>query len=369
MLRYQIGEIDAAGLTPGEEEDISSERARLMHADRLRGLAESAIAGLDDMDGSASALLGEAKKAARDIAAIDPSEEECERLIDAALASAGEACGRLRAFAGLLDADPDRLSEVEGRLDTIARLKKKYGPGVSGILEYRDAARAELASLESGSEEAGALASEVTKDEAALLGLAREIGAQRRAGASGLADRVKAELSGLGMGKAAFSVDFEELPAPGPRGIEKAEFKFSANPGERPKPLVKVASGGELSRVMLALKVVLASADGVPTLIFDEVDTGVGGSVAAEVGRKLREAAAGRQVLCITHLPQVASAADAHFVVEKAFVDGGTRVTITVLDGEGRVREVARMLGGEGSKTASAHAEELVRQGGADGQA
>jgi DNA repair protein RecN (Recombination protein N) len=170
------------------------------------------------------------------------------------------------------------------------------------------------------------------------------------------------------MEKARFEVRLEALPALGPSGAEKAEFLFSANPGEPPRPLARIASGGELSRVMLALRVVLASADMVPTLVFDEVDSGVGGTTAGAVGRKLREAAAGRQVLCITHLPQIASLSEDHYVVEKKEEKGRVSVRVRKLGKEERVKEVARMLGGvEGSRTASAHAEELVKQGESNG--
>ena len=172
------------------------------------------------------------------------------------------------------------------------------------------------------------------------------------------------ELHGLGMEKASFAVGFHELAEPGPSGLERAEFLFSANPGEQVKPLSKIASGGEISRVMLALKVVLSAADRVPTLIFDEVDAGVGGRAGSALGRKLLEASAGRQVLCVTHLPQVASQAEEHFVVEKGTKGGRTRVSVRKLTGPERVDEVTRMLGGEGSKAASAHARELVERGG-----
>ncbi len=196
-----------------------------------------------------------------------------------------------------------------------------------------------------------------------MLAAAARLTAARTKGAAGLSKRVEAELSALGMGKARFEVSLTPLASPGPRGLEKAEFLISANPGEPLKPLSKVASGGELSRVMLAIKVVLSKADALPTLIFDEVDSGVGGETATAVGKKLRAAAAGRQVLCITHLPQIASMAEEQFMVEKTAAGGRTEVAVRRLSSRERVDEVARMLGGSGLKTASAHAEELVRQG------
>ncbi|HEX9861556.1 MAG TPA: DNA repair protein RecN, partial [Nitrospirota bacterium] len=241
--------------------------------------------------------------------------------------------------------------------------KKKYGDTVDDILKYRENAAGEVAGIERAGEEASELAAEAERAQAGLMEAARELSVQRKKGADGFAGKVQSELADMGMPRAVFGVTFTELDEPGPRGFEKAEFMFSANPGKEPLPLAKVASGGELSRVMLALRVILSREDSVPTLVFDEVDSGVGGVTAGAVGRKLRSAADGRQVLCITHLPQIASLAREHFTVEKRMDGAGVKVLVRRLDKRERVDELARMLGGEGSKTASAHAEELVRQG------
>jgi len=364
LLMFQKDEIDKVAPVPGEEDELKAERARLMHADRLRALTEASIEGLKDSDVSALSLLGEALKAAREMESLVPSQAETCKLIESAAALADEACSRLRDFGRSLDPDPARLSEVEERLDSLARLRKKYGETASEILEYREKINAELMGLEGSEAEISSLREAIKKSEAGTLELARGLTEARLSGAEGFCKKVEEELSGLGMEKARFLVQFKAQDEPGPRGMEKAEFLLSANPGETPKPLVKIASGGELSRVMLALKVILSRADDVPTLIFDEVDSGVGGRTAGALGRKLKEAASGRQVLCITHLPQVASQAKEHFLVEKEMVGGRTRVGLRRLDGEERVKEVARMLGGEGSKAASAHAAELVERGG-----
>jgi len=367
LLRYQASEIDSAGLSPEEDEGLPAERARLMHADRLKTLASSALEALRDSDASALALLTGALKAAREIASIVPGQEECARLLESAEVSAGEASAYLRDFGGSLEADPDRLTEVEGRLDTLSKLKKKYGGTVSDVLAYRARIDGEIAGLEGSGDELAGISQAVKAAEAELRGLARALSGERQKGAGNFCARVVSELKGLGMGRARFEVSFADMPEPGPRGLDRAEFLFSANEGQEPKPLARIASGGELSRVMLALKVILAGADRVPTLIFDEVDTGVGGDTAGAVGMKLREVSAGRQVLCITHLPQIASLAESHYHVGKQSEGGRTIVSVTRLDKEGRVKEVARMLGGEGSKTASAHAKALVNQGDVNG--
>jgi len=364
LLVFQKNEIDGAELVPGEEESLLSERNRLMHADRLKSLAGAALDGLKDSEASALSLIGDAVKAVREIASLAPEQTDCLKMLESAGVSVSEACAALRDFEGGLEADPERQSGVEARLDLTARLRKKYGESVEDVLEYRETIEAELATIENSEEEMDGLGSLIGRTEAELMTVGTELGRGRAEGAKGFAGKVEGELSGLGMGKARFEVKLDRLPAPGPKGLEKAEFMFSANPGEPPRPLSKVASGGELSRVMLALKVVLARADRVPTLVFDEVDSGVGGVTAGAVGRKLREAASGRQVLCITHLPQIASLAEEHFTVEKHVQGGRTTVRVKRLDKDVRVKEIARMLGGEaGSATASAHAEELVRQG------
>lgn len=363
LLRYQRDEIDQAGLDPSEDESLGLERGRLLHADRLKALSEAAVEGLKDSEASALALVGAAGKAAQDISSLLGGWEECGRFLESASVSITEACAMLRELSASLEADPERLSEVEARLDLIGRLRKKYGETVAEILMYRDEADRELSSIEDLDGEAASMEAGIKASEARLAEAAGLLSAGRKKGANALSKKIEAELAGLGMQKARFQAALTPLPEPGPKGAEKVEFLFSANPGEQPRPLAKIASGGELSRVMLAVKVILADADRVPTLIFDEVDTGVGGNTAAALGKKLREAAAGRQVLCITHLPQVASFAGEQFTVEKSVKGGQTAVSVRRLGKDERVREIARMLGGEGSKAASAHAEELVKQG------
>ncbi len=373
MLLFQRDEIDKAALSASEEDELKSERARLMHADRLRALSGDVLAWLKDSDSPALAAVGEAKKAVREMHALAGSLEESLKLIEGAEVSIGEACSAVRDFERTLDADPERLSVVEERLDLISRLKKKYGGqstggGQSGTIEdvlaYRERLEEEFKAISGGEEDLDSLKARVAKSEAALLELGRELSGKRRAGAGEFGEKVRSELAELGMERAQFRVEFYPQERPSLHGMEKAEFLFSANPGEGVKPLAKIASGGEISRVMLALKVILSNADNVPTLIFDEVDAGIGGKTAVAVGRKLREAATNRQVLCITHLPQIASQAGEHFVVEKNTDGRSTKISIRRLRKDERVREVARMLGDDESKAASAHAAELVKRGG-----
>jgi DNA repair protein RecN (Recombination protein N) len=365
LLLFQRDEIDQAALSPGEEGSLVAERTRLVHADRLRGIASTVLVMLSDSDTSALAQVGEAVKGVREIAALVPEQSGLVELAGSAEISLREACSSLRAFNDSVEEDPERLEEVAGRLDLIARLKKKYGETVEDIIRFRESLDAEISVIENTGKDLSEIEGMIKDTEAGMKAAAARLTAARNKGASGLSRRVEDELSALGMSKVRFDVRLAPLTAPGPRGCEKAEFLISANPGEAPKPLSKVASGGELSRVMLAIKVVLSRVDELPTLIFDEVDSGVGGETATSVGKKLREAAAGRQVLCITHLPQIASMADEHFMVEKTASGDRTEVAVRKLSRRERVDEIARMLGGAGLKTASAHAEELVRQGGA----
>lgn len=364
LLLFQKDEIDRAAPSVDEEASLVAERARLVHADRLRGIATAVLGWLSDSDSSALAQVGEAVKGVREIVSLVPEQSGLLDLAGSAEISLSEACLSLRAFLDSVEENPERLDEVAGRLDLLARLKKKYGETVEDIIGFRESLDAEISAIENTGKDLSGIEGMIKDTEIGLTVAAARLTVARKDGATGLSKRVEAELSALGMGKARFEVKLSPLPAPGPRGCEKAEFMISANPGEAPKPLSKVASGGELSRVMLAIKVVLSRVDALPTLIFDEVDSGVGGETATSVGKKLREAAEGRQVLCITHLPQVASMADEHFVVEKTTSGGRTEVVVRKLSRRERVDEIARMLGGAGLKTASAHAEELVRQGG-----
>ncbi len=372
LLRFQVREIEAAALRVGEEEERVRERERLRHAERLLAAARGGHEALYAADGAVSEVLG---RVARDLSAletVDPDLAPLRADLEAAGASIEEVADRLRRYADRLNADPEQLAALEDRLDLIGRLRKKYGPDVAAILARRDAAQEELASLDRHDD----LLRERTaaRDEALhrACETARALSANRKKAAKRFAGRLSEELSTLGMGGARVVVDVSpasggtgEFQVDGARlsatGIDRVELLIAPNRGEEARPLRRIASGGELSRAMLAVKQVLAGRGPAGTYVFDEVDAGVGGAVAEVVGKKLREVARHHQVLCITHLPQVASFADTHFRVAKREVRGRTLTEVHTLSADERLEEVARMLGGSRvtDKTRAAAAELL----------
>ena len=320
LLEYQIREITEASPDEKEEEDLKHERERLLHADRIRTAGEMALAALSENEGSAADRLGEAAKAFAELAAIDPREaahlEEAEdlkrRVADLAAAA--------RDAAGEIESDPDRLTQIESRLEKLSRLKRKYKGSLADILalgEKLKAERDELSNIEDAlarRQKENAAARDRYQTAAAALTRKRRAAAPRFSGA------VEKELQALAMEKARFRVALEEVPEEGPRssGTETASFLFAPNPGESEKPIEKIASGGELARLQLAIRSVAAEkSGGGRTLVFDEVDSGIGGRTAEVVGRKLRALAVRGQVLCVTHVPQIAALADRHFRAEK----------------------------------------------------
>ncbi len=364
MLDYQIREIADAAPDETEEEELSRERARLTHADRIRLAAETALAALSEGEGSAADRLGEAARALAELAAIDPQEaahrEEAEelkrRIADLAAAA--------RDTAGQIESDPDRLTRIESRLEKLSRLKRKYGGTLSDVLALGEKLKKEQAELSNIED---ALERRQKEEHGARLLYTKAAGAlsaKRRAAAGRFGAAVEKELAALAMEKARFRVALEPAAGDGPRrtGLETVSFLFAPNPGEPEKPVEKIASGGELARLQLAIQSVAAdrAASG-RTLVFDEVDSGIGGRTAEVVGRKLRALAARRQVLCVTHVPQIAAVADRHFRAEKGEVRGRTVVAVHVLEGEGRVEEIARMLAGARvTETAWKHARALL---------
>jgi DNA repair protein RecN (Recombination protein N) len=374
LLNYQVNEIESARLEPGELEELQSERTRLAHAAqllelmdaayRLLELGEEQVPGASDLVGQASGFLAKA-------AAIDPSLEEMQVGLDSVAEQLGELIGELQEYRDSLEFNPRRLDEVEERLALLENLQRKYGDTIEEILAYADKAREEIEKL-SHSEE---LSKELEEEENRLLhhlgDLGMELSNARRIAASELAEAVERELQDLNMRGARFSVAIEQKESPdgvfvGDRrlafdatGIDRVEFLVSANPGEELRPIVKVASGGETARLMLALKVVLTKADPTPVLIFDEIDVGIGGRVGSVVGRKLRQLAESHQVLCITHLPQVAAYGERHLKVTKKVVEGRTVTEASPLQGEGRLEELAAMLGTPG-ESGLRSAEELL---------
>jgi DNA repair protein RecN (Recombination protein N) len=367
MLDYEIREIADAAPDESEEEELLRERERLLHADRIRLAGETALEALSEGEGSAADRLGEAVKAFAELAAIDPREgahlEEAEdlkrRLADLAAAA--------RDAAGQIESDPDRLTRIESRLEKLSRLKRKYGVTVGGLRELGGKLRLEHAELSNIEDALDRREKEERAARAAYRECAEALSRRRRSAAGRFSTAVEKELVLLAMEKARFRVALEPVREDVPRasGLETASFLFTPNPGEPEKPVEKIASGGELSRLQLAIQSVAADRSGsLRTLVFDEVDSGIGGRTAEVVGRKLRALSAGGQVLCVTHVPQIAALADRHFLAEKDEVGGRTVAAVRLLEGQERVAEIARMLAGEKiPDTAMKHARTLLQAG------
>jgi DNA repair protein RecN (Recombination protein N) len=349
MLRFQAQEIEQAGLLPDEEERLRVERQRLVHAHRLRELAHEAHVELQEDEQAVLTRLGRIGRTLTELAHTDPTMGDCEKAAKESAISLKELAGRLRDYAQQLEADPDRQAIVEDRLDLIQRLKKKYGGSVEAVLATGRRVQEELQVLDNREESIAELIAQLDEEVRRLRTLAEQLSKKRIDAANRMTTLVGAELAALKMEQAIFqvvvSVD-DSAEGLGPAGRDRVEFFLSSNPGEPPKPLGRVASGGELSRIMLALKTVLAEMDQVPVLVFDEIDTGVGGAVAAAMGTRLRKLGAFHQVFCITHLPQVASQAEHHLLVEKGLDSQRTSTSVRVLKGMGREEEIARMLSG-----------------------
>ena len=364
MLRFQAKEIGEAGLTPGEEEELRQEQQVLGAAEKLAEVARFGEHALYAGESAAASTVRKLSARLAELVETDPRLGEIAKLVDEAYTLVEEAGWRLREYAEKLVFDPERLAEVDDRLVEVAKLKRKYGDSIDAILAVSEAAIRELADLDLGEEGLAALEAETAAAERAAREAAAALSKSRRAAARRLEGRVRAELGELGMKDARFETHFARETALTANGFDAVEFYFSANPGEEPRALARIASGGELSRIMLALKSLALEDADAPTVIFDEVDAGIGGSVAEVVGRKLAALARRRQVLCITHLPQIAAFADHHFAVEKSTERGRTRSTARRLGAEERCEEIARMLGGlKVTAEARKHAEQLLAAG------
>lgn len=363
LLAFQSQEIREAALSPGEDEDLERERGILAHGEKLLCASQEAYAALYGDDGAVLDRLAEVKGKVAGIAAIDESLAPLAASLADTAAQLEDAAFTLRDYASRVEADPARLERVEERLDQIRRLKKKYAPTVEGIIAYGEETDREIEAIENRGETRVELEAALSRLRDELDRKGAELSAERRIAAKELKKAMEGEIHQLAMKHALFEVAFEDLPEPRATGLERVEFLLAPNPGEAPKPLSKIASGGELSRLMLALKQVHPESD-VPTLVFDEVDTGIGGATSALVGEKLKRVSKGQQVLCITHLPQVAAFADHHYLVEKRIEGGRTATAVTSLEGEARVAEMARMLGGVTiTGRTMEHAREMIAQG------
>jgi len=358
LYRFQVDEIRAANLQVGEDEQLETEARRLMHAEKLVALAGNAYDALMGENGAYDQAAS-ASRNLTEIARIDPSVSPWGEMLEGALAQLEEVAHNLRAYAESIEYDPARLEAVIERQELIKRLKRKYGDTIEAVLQYADEAAAKLHALETQTERRAELEAELARLQESAHALCEQLSALRRDGAQRFADAVQAVLRTLAMERAQFTVEVRPKPMD-TTGADSVEFLFSANPGEPPRPLNKIASGGEMSRVMLALKTVLADAAPVPTLVFDEIDAGIGGRTAHAVGEKIAQLARHCQILCVTHLPQIACRANHHLLIEKHTDGAATRVSVQPLTGEARVLEIARMLAGTPTEAALQHARELL---------
>ncbi len=378
ILSFQVQEIEAAGLQPGEEEELLIQRQRLQAGEKLRealgAACELLVAGEDTALGAKDAL----QEAANLLAGVGGVDPELARAADELQRLTYQADDLARALSNYLEAvdlDPAAIEEVEARLDLISGLKRKYGGNIVEILQFFEDARAEAERLSGSTERLGELEELIQRLASEAGQQAHKLSQARRKLARELAEGVAEELSHLGMAGTRFEVEFANAPdADGvmmpdgsrlqatPDGVDKVHFVLSANPGEPVKPLAKVASGGELSRLMLALKSLCARGAEVPTIVFDEIDVGIGGVTAQRVGEKLMSLAQDAQVLCVTHLPQVANFADHHLLVHKQVVGGRTKIVVRELTEDERVAEVARMYGDIDDRAATEHAEQALAE-------
>lgn len=363
LYKFQIQEVANARLIPGEESELEAERTRLANAEKLFAGSSEVFELLGDRSREFCALdaLGEAVITLQDLASFDPELSSVLDSLQGALYEIEDASRRLREYRDNVEYNPARLQAIEERLDLIRGLKRKYGESIEEIVKYIQELEERLQTLSNYEERSAELVDTIERLEDEVARKASELSEIRRAGARAFSEAVKNELRDLGMPDAVFQVAIENTDL-SETGIDKVEFLISANPGEPPRPLAKIASGGEMSRIMLAIKCVMASIDSIPTLIFDEIDVGVGGRTAEVIARKLEALAERAQVLCITHLPQIASCSGRHFCIEKHVREGKTVVDVRRLRDEERITELARMLGGSSpSETAIQHAKEMLR--------
>ena len=371
LLRFQVNEIESARLREGEDEELARERNRLANAERLAAAADAAYQALYAGNGDSPAAidrLGEAEAALAELVRLDPSLQPQAEALANAVYLVEEVSRATRSYRDAVEFNPARLALVEERLDLIRALKRKYGSSVAEVLAFGQQAAAELEGLAHGEERRGELAAQEKAALSAAGALAAELSRQRLRASRELAKAVERELADLNMKHARFAVALEQVADPeglplqddrpdAPRyafeatGVDKVTFLISPNPGEPLKPLAKIASGGEMSRLLLALKTVLSRADKVGTLIFDEIDVGIGGRSGGVVGAKLAGLAGAHQVICVTHLPQIACYADAHFRIAKAVAGERTVTSIEQLCEDGQIDELAAMMAGAGAST------------------
>jgi DNA repair protein RecN (Recombination protein N) len=364
LLRFQLDELVGATLQPGEDDALAVEKTRLSHAERLASLVNLADASVYSGDGAAVEAIGRALTILREAERIDDGLAGPRALLESALAELEEASGSLMRYSRTLEPDPGRLGVIEDRLAELGRLKRKYGGTIADLIARRDELKRELGAAEAGDQALAGLVAEVDAAEKEAVAWAKRLAVERRKVAHALERSVAGELHALALEGARLQVRFADTDGRplGATGRDEVEFFLAANPGEELRPLARVASGGELSRIMLALKTLTVAEERGATLIFDEVDAGVGGAVAEVIGRKLRQLGQRRQVLCVTHLPVIAAFAEHHIGVTKHVTNGRTVSAARALSSTERVAELARMLGGQLTREAREHAEQLLRR-------
>lgn len=360
LLEFQIAEIEALAPVPGEMEELEGALARLRHGEKLRETTGRALVLLSRGDASARDQVQEALKALEDASRLDPTIEAALEPLRAALYSLEDASAEASGYFERIESEPGRLEELAARADALRRMRRKYGEDETAILECLERSRRELELLTGEDSNEEELAVRLDAAERDLAETCLQLSRLRSERASEFSDLVQAELGELAIENGRLEVSLEPT-APGPRGADRVEMLFSANLGEPVRPLAKIASGGEISRVMLAIKTVMAGRGGAPTMIFDEVDAGLGGRAAGVVARKLEDLARHRQVIAISHLPQIASRASTHFRIEKDVHVGRVATRVRALDADERVREVARMLAAEEvGESALVHARQMI---------
>ena len=377
LYEFQVREIEQAAPEPGQLENLEQERRLLGNLERVQQTAASAYDRLYDSTVSAAAQLKAARRSIEELAQFDSAFRTMLETLDSSQAGVDDTAFELRAYLDRLEPDPARLEQIEDRAALLKQLQRKYGGSIEEVLAYGEQARERVDELRSSDEAAAELEARQKETAGKYESAAEKLSARRREAAGRLEEQVEAELGELAMERARFQIGFEPTEAGeagwSARGVDGVRFLVSANPGLPPRPLAQVASGGELSRVTLALKTCLVAAghpggdrNAVPrTLVFDEIDTGVGGRVAEAVGRRLEKLAAEHQLLCVTHLAQIAGFADLHFVVDKQEIDGAAVASVEQLSGKQRIEELARMLSGETITTAALrHAKQMIKREG-----
>jgi DNA repair protein RecN (Recombination protein N) len=375
LLRYQVSEIDSAALVVGEDDALRQERSLLANSEKLTRGIENVRSALSESDrGPALESLARAATELAELARIDPALSEEARAAEESVEEVTELSRRLRRYRETIEFNPARLEGIEERLEQIRNLLRKYGNTTQDVIAFADHARRDLDQIEHGEERLAEVKLQEEEARQHYVSLATELSVQRRLASIELSSALESELASLNMVGTRFAVGLDHASDPdgvqltngdmvefGPTGIDRCEFLIAPNVGEDLKPLVRIVSGGETARLMLALKTILSAGDSVPTLIFDEIDAGIGGQTAVVVGRKIANLAQLHQIVCVSHLPQLAAFADLHFAVRKRAVDGRTVTYVNLLDGEERVAELAGMFGGDtGKQTARAHARETI---------